>query len=509
VGKPSGIRTEIILNIAFLMAAALVFSGFLLLKLTERELISQRLSNISATMETLSKSLSAATRGEAISSEEIFGRARILLEKVSPVLPLEGWGVAGPDLGLIASSGSVFQFEKTELSRVRNLSQPALQIHNPASWFSPSADTGYSVIVTVPVTLRGQFAGALQARFSLADVRHRMAGARKLIFAYSLVFGIILVLFGFYLLNRTVVRPLKQLTEKTCKVAGGDLEQNLPVEGTREIAALADSFNTMTAALRESRLQTEQHIESLKKANTELQSTRDELVRSEKMASVGHLAAGMAHEIGNPLGALVGYLELLKAATPSEVSTDILRRALAETGRIDRLVRDLLDYAAPGTLEEEILDPVEAVVAARDLLDQQGALEGLQIRNELPPALAEVFMVRHRLVQVFVNLLLNARDASSPGGSIRLAGGEKEAFVLLEVADKGTGIGPEVLGHIFDPFYTDKPPGKGRGLGLSICHRVVSEAGGRIEVQSRPGEGSRFTVWLPKAAQDNVGLEIH
>ncbi len=501
MAKPSGLRTEIILNIAFLMAAALVFSGFLLLKLTERELLDQRLSGITAIMGSLSESLTSGTRGQPLSPREFLGRAGDMLKAASPTLPMDAWAVTGPNLGLFASSGPVFQVETADLARARNFSQPVLQVHYPPSFFSPAAPADYSAVVTVPVTFHGQFAGALQARFPLADLRQRMASAQKLIFAYSLGFGIILVLFGFYLLNRIVVRPVKRLTETTRKVAGGDLEQTLPVEGPREIAALADSFNTMTAALNESRLQTESTIGSLKKTNAKLQATRDELVRSERMASVGHLAAGMAHEVGNPLGALIGYLELLKGENPTGASGDILRRSLAEAERIDRLVRDLLDYAGPGTLEEGMLDPAEAVSAARELLAQQGAFEGLQVSDELPAALPEVLLVRHRLVQVLVNLLLNARDASSPGDTIRLCGGEKEGFVWLAVVDAGEGMAPEVLGHIFDPFYTRKAPGKGRGLGLSVCHRVVEEAGGRIEVESRPAEGSRFTVWLPKADQ--------
>ncbi|MEJ2700330.1 MAG: HAMP domain-containing protein, partial [Desulfuromonadales bacterium] len=282
----------------------------------------------------------------------------------SPMLSMDGWAVADPKLELFTSSAPVFQLETADLARARNLSRPALQMHYPASLFAPADATDYSAVVTVPVTFHGQFAGALQARFPMADLRERMASAQKLVFAYSLVFGIILVVFGSYLLNRSVVRPLRFLTETTRKVAGGDLEQYLPVEGPREIAALADSFNTMTAALQESRLQTEATIGSLKAANSELQATRDELVRSERMASVGHLAAGRAHEVGNPLGALVGYLELLKAENLSGTSEDILRRSLAETERIDRLVRDLLDYAAPGKLEEELLNPVGAAASA-------------------------------------------------------------------------------------------------------------------------------------------------
>jgi signal transduction histidine kinase len=207
----------------------------------------------------------------------------------------------------------------------------------------------------------------------------------------------------------------------------------------------------------------------------------------------------MAHEIGNPLGAVVGYLEFLKGEYPPGREKEIIERALGETGRIDRLVRELLDYAAPAGSELQTFDPVAAMAEASDILAHQGAFEGLHLDDRLPPTLPATYMVRHQLVQVFINLLLNARDASMVRGTIRLGGGEEGGLVRLSVADAGAGMDPETLAHIFDPFFTTKAPGKGRGLGLAVCQRVVSEAGGRIDVRSVPGQGSEFTVWLKKA----------
>jgi signal transduction histidine kinase len=283
------------------------------------------------------------------------------------------------------------------------------------------------------------------------------------------------------------------------RITVGDLEQTVPVEGPREIADLAGSFNVMTAALRQSWREREAHILALQQTNEELRQTQNELIRSEKMASVGHLAAGMAHEIGNPLGAVVGYLEFLKGESSPALLKQIVERALAETGRIDCLVRELLDYAAPAGSETQEFDPIEALTEAKKILLHQGAFDGLQLDDCLPQALPATIMVRHRLVQVFINLLLNARDASSAGGSIRLSAGEEGRLVWLAVGDDGSGMDSNALSHIFDPFYTTKAPGKGRGLGLAVCQRVVGEAGGQIEVWSAPGTGSAFRVWLKKA----------
>jgi signal transduction histidine kinase len=355
-------------------------------------------------------------------------------------------------------------------------------------------------VVTVPILRQGVFHGALQARFPLNEVRQRVTSAQKLMLLYAVLYGTVLVLSGVYFLSRTVVRPIRRLQSMSQRIACGDLEQAMAVEGPREIADLADSFNGMAAALRQSQRERESHIQTLQQANEELRQTQNELIRSEKMASVGHLAAGMAHEIGNPLGAVVGYLEFLKSESLQAREKEIVERALAETGRIDRLVRELLDFAAPAGSEPQTFDPVVAMTEARDILAHQGAFDGLELDDRLPTGLPATVMVRHRLVQVFINLLLNARDASSAGGVIRLSGGEEGGLVRLSVADVGAGMNPETLAHIFDPFFTTKAPGKGRGLGLAVCQRVVGEAGGRIEVRSAPGQGSEFTVWLKKAS---------
>jgi signal transduction histidine kinase len=306
-------------------------------------------------------------------------------------------------------------------------------------------------------------------------------------------------LFGVYVLSRAVLRPVRRLQEVSQLIAAGDLNQAVPPEGPVELAELAGSFNSMVVALRRGQLEREAHIDALERANTEVRKAQDELVRSEKLASIGHLAAGMAHEIGNPLGAVVGYLGILDEETTSVREKEIIGRAQAEVSRIDRLVRELLDYAAPLDGRDQLFDPVGAMAEARDILAHQGLFDGVDFDDQLPAGLPLTRMARHKLVQVFINLLLNARDALAPGGTIRLDAGEEKGLLWLAVADTGIGMDTEVLAHIFEPFYSTKDPGKGRGLGLAVCQRVVDEVGGRIKVTSVPGEWSEFRVWLPKA----------
>lgn len=497
----TGLRAEIIVNIALLMGAALLFAGFLLIRLTERELLAQRVTGATGVMEILARAIPLNLAAASDPDAALLAAISSLVQGLPPGSAVQGWGVAGRELNPLAEHGrsSGFRLEEKALAQVRISGEPAARIHYPSAWPLLGSHPESYVAVTVPVLRHGDFVGALQARFPLTDVRLRVRSAQKLMLLYAVLYGTVLVLFGVYFLSRTVVWPIRRLRAMSQRIAAGDLEQAVPVEGPREIADLASSFNAMAVTLRQSRQETQAHIEALQQTNEELRQTQNELIRSEKMASVGHLAAGMAHEIGNPLGAVVGYLEFLKGESPPGREREIVERALAETGRIDRLVRELLDYAAPAGSEAQTFDPAAAMAEAREILAHQGAFDGLDLDDRLPPALPATVMVRHRLVQVFINLLLNARDASSAGGAIRLRGGEEGGLVWLSVADAGSGMSPETVAHIFDPFYTTKAPGKGRGLGLAVCQRVVGEAGGRIEVRTAAGQGSEFTVWLKKA----------
>lgn len=497
----TGLRSEIIVNIVLLLAAALLFAGFLLIKLTERELLAQRVSTVTGAMEMLARSVLSGDSGDRCADAGLADCLFSPMQQLPAEFATEGWGAADSSLELqtgVGGSGR-FRLDATALHQVRLTRESHVLLNYPAAWPLAEPAATSNVVVTVPLLRHGDLYGLLQAKFSLAEVRQRVATAQRLVLLYTLLYGAVLVPFGVYILSRAVLRPVRRLQAMSQRIAAGDLEQAVPVEGPMEIAELARSFNAMTAALRQGELEREAHIRALQQANAEVRQAQDDLIRSEKMASVGHLAAGMAHEIGNPLGAVVGYLEYLKGEAAAEGEKEIIERALAETGRIDRLVRELLDYAAPADGRLQLFDPVGAMAEARDILAHQGLFDGVVIDDRLPVGLPPTRMARHKLVQVCINLLLNARDALAAGGTIRLSAGEEGKQLWLAVTDTGTGIDAEVLAHIFDPFYSTKEPGKGRGLGLAVCQRVIGEAGGRIEVASVPGEGTEFRVWLAQA----------
>ena len=497
--KSVGLFTEIVVTISFLLVAALLLTGFLLVRLTEQELVDQRVKSVVGTTEILSQTFFSDEQHPPIEAVNLKSRAEALSQVFRTVSALNSWGLVDHNLSPqpLTNDQTGYELDLGELSQVRESGETSVRVRFPSSWNPFDTEPLAFVRVISAIKYRGQFMGALQGQFSLEDVRLRVVAAQRLVLLYTLLYGGILLLFGAYILNRTVANPIRRLKKITGQVADGDLEQQLPVSGPKEVADVAVSFNRMLMALQHSKQETRDSIESLQQVNNELRSTRDELVMTEKMASVGNLAAGMAHEVGNPLGATIGYLELLKSELDTGRSKEIVEYALRETGRIDRLVRDLLDYAAPPTVHPETLDIVEVAMEACDLLTQQGIFEKLSLQVDFPMPLECVTIARHKLQQVLINLLLNARDATPPGGEICLSGGETKSRIWLKIEDSGTGIDPEIQEHLFDPFFTTKAPGEGCGLGLSVCYRIIDEADGSIEVTSREGGGSSFTIWLP------------
>jgi hypothetical protein len=326
---------------------------------------------------------------------------------------------------------------------------------------------------------------------------------------------LLFVLFGRHLVHRLVLSPLSELSAEADRLASGQVATPARAFETRELAHLSERFHSMAE---------------------QLLDVQSQAVRAEKLAGVGRLAAGVAHEIRNPLGAFGNYVEVLRQRGADAALVDGMRR---EVARMDRIVEGLLDYARPGapsgttSLSEVVRDVV-------GFLGDQGALKGHEIVLEVSDGSRPVRGDRKALEQVLVNLLLNARDASAPGRRIWV-GAVPKTFVprnvpehrsadpagvgsqpnrpavltsrrpwrpdlpagtiggLLYVADEGPGVPEEERERIFDPFYTTKDPGQGTGLGLAIVARTVHDAGGVVWVDRAREGGAVFKVFLPQA----------
>lgn len=470
-----GLQFELILTTALLVGAALLFGGFILLHLTEQKLVEQQLNHVRFTVQLVGRTLShGALTNTEIDREKLYD----LLTGLE--LELDEWVFYDRSMQAIAGGNQPDRDDRRTnvlAHQARLTTEPLLQLDSPAFWLPFTEHSAGSVESAIGLyDAERRFAGVAWLRFSLSNVQHQVAATRRLVFIYVFLYGLVLTTFGVVVLSRNVVGPVNRLREATASVATGDLTTHVVVDGPREIADLGQSFNKMTDALR---------------------NGRDELLRSERMASIGHLSAGMAHEIGNPLAAIIGYLEILKADAGEESQRDLVRRSLDETARIDRLIRDLLDYAAPGGTVADPVDLCESLNATVQSLQSQAVFDDYTITLEVPATLSSVRINPHKLTQVLVNLISNARDASDQGSTIVVSASQTESEVLISVKDQGEGIDAEMRTHIFDPFFSTKPEGEGRGLGLTICHRIVDEVGGRIEVVSEDKSGSTFLVRLP------------
>jgi signal transduction histidine kinase len=246
------------------------------------------------------------------------------------------------------------------------------------------------------------------------------------------------------------------------------------------VNALAMAFNQMTASLA---------------------AQREQLIRTEKLASVGQLAAGVAHEIGNPLAAILGFVDILRAGVDHPVSPaeqrDMLDRVKAETQRIHRTIEDLLAYSRPSREEAQPTDALKILKASQGLLEPQKRFRMVRVVTEAPAEWPRVVVSPGRLQQVFVNLLLNAADAMDGEGTVTVSCHREERRVRISFNDTGPGVPSELRRKIFDPFFTTKPPGQGTGLGLAISRSILETFGGGLDLGSNGGPGATFVVSLP------------
>ena len=347
--------------------------------------------------------------------------------------------------------------------------------------------------------------GAVLAALRLDDGIGASQPLLRLVALYTVLVAGVLLLFVTFALTRLVVRPIDALSQSARRVATGGRRLEPPAGGAAELVDLGESLATMTGSLIAKEEQLRGQVDALERATTELRLAQDQVIRAERLASVGRLAAGLAHEVGNPLAALMGLEDLLlDGGLEPDEQRDFLGRMRRETERIHRIVRDLLDFARPApvmeTTEPARLD--EALDEIVSLLRPQRKMREVTLEVHLDDGLPAVRMGHAPLLQVLLNLVDNAADAlataSPPGGHVWVRGSLDADAVVLTVDDDGPGIDPRVLDSLFEPFVTTKPPGEGTGLGLAVCRGLVESAGGQLLATPRSPRGARFTVRLPR-----------
>ena len=481
MARRRGLRSEVLLSLALLMGTSILVLGALLLATHESHV--RQLHGLAA------RSLLADARSPLpLLPESVPGMRWWWLDAAGAVSPRS------------ESAGEIDAESRELAAEVRAAGRPLLRAGRPWQAIRFAAPVGSQEVAVAwlpPVASPGVLAAALLC-------------------ALCVFTG-----FGAYVLQASLVRPLEQLAAAAHAIAAGELHARAPVEGTRETAELAQAFNAMTESLERRSEALEKAVAELRESNQSLRETRAGLDRAERLAAVGRLAAGVAHEVGNPMGALLAFIDL--AGRDSGLGAggrEHLSRALREGERVRRILRQLLDFSSPPRGARVAIDLVRLCEETAGLVRAQRRYQGIAIevvaQGDPPAALADPAAIS----QIVLNLLLNAADALCQGSpqpriSIRVrpalgrvrAGDEnsraaasrrRSDAVECVIADNGPGIPEEDRERIFDAFFTTKPPGEGTGLGLANAVRFAEESCGALELLAAgPEGGAAFVLRLP------------
>ncbi len=361
--------------------------------------------------------------------------------------------------------------------------------------------------------------GVLDIVYSLEEIDRLIQTHSARVVGVSLAFIAFVSLGISFFVHRMVYVPLRDLEAGARRLASGDLEQPIPVRSGDEFGRLAGSFNDMTKALEDSQRELKEWAHTLEEkvaAKTrELHAAQAESAQREKLASVGLLAAGIAHELNNPLTGILTFSHLTrgKMAEGSPEAED-LDLVIQETKRCSTIIKRLLDFAREKTPEKRYADLNRIIEDTVQLVDRSAYVHDIEIATELDPDLPQIWVDEDQIKQVIMNMLVNAQHAIEDEGRITIRsrrapepkspepGAPPVPMVELSISDSGSGIAEKDLRRIFDPFFTTKGVGRGTGLGLSVSHGIVKAHNGAIEVQSAVGKGTTFRVYLPLEAQD-------
>jgi signal transduction histidine kinase len=351
--------------------------------------------------------------------------------------------------------------------------------------------------------------GSVAAVVRVDSARTPAAPLIRLVGLYMAVIALGTLVGAYFALTRLIVRPVDALSASAERVVRGARELEVPGRAPRELRDLGASLRTMTSHLVREEEALRRKITEVEQATERLKAAQDTVVRSERLASVGRLSAGLAHEIGNPIAALLGLQDLLLEGglDPAE-QRDFLLRMKRETSRVHRILRDLLDFARPAALRTEPEAPGDVVAALADtlaLVRPQKDLRDLRLVDEVRGLLPRVRLGHEQLVQLLLNLVMNAADACGERGTISVVLEPTPGGARIVVTDDGPGVAPEVRERLFEPFVTTKEVGKGTGLGLAVSRGLVEASGGSIELDANYTSGARFVIELPAAKTTAAG----
>jgi two-component system NtrC family sensor kinase len=437
----------------------------------------------------------------------LLNRDYLIVDEVKDIV-YKGVKYKGKDIG----TATIFQWDVRTSTNVRNsdglraigtrvssdVYEKVLENGQPyiGRSFVVNADyiTAYEPIRNITGEVIGMlYVGILEAPYT--DRRNELV----LSFFAVAILGIILALLMVVFVTSRITRPLDSLVFATEKVAQGDLAYEVPVKSGDELGNVAASFNKMTKVLKSSNEEITKRTRDLEETNKELRETQAQLIQTEKMSSLGRLAAGVAHEINNPLTGVMTFSHLLLKNAKDEATRKDLEIIVRETTRCKKIIKGVLDFARETPPQRKLCQVNDIIGRTLAILEPQSLFHNIQTERNLDDKLPQIWIDENQMEQVFMNIALNAAEAMKGEGrfSISSSLNKREDFVEVRMEDTGMGISKEYLNKIFDPFFTTKDPQKGTGLGLSVSYGIVQKHKGDILVESEVGKGTIFIIKLP------------
>jgi len=348
--------------------------------------------------------------------------------------------------------------------------------------------------------------GFVEADLSLAILDEALLKQGLALSAYVILFVLAVSTFLGIIIYKIVSKPVQVLVNGMDKVAGGDLNHSVPIKSTDEMGVLAKTFNSMINDLKTASDQREKWTQMLEKEiakkTEEIQTTHNNLMQTEKLASLGRMAAGVAHEINNPLTGVVTFAHLLKKRFPADsTEAEDLNVIIEQSDRCSKIIKNLLTFARATPSDKGEVSIHDLLNSTVFMVKNQEKFHHIKFNINLEDSHPVVYGDATQFQQIFLNMFINAVDAMNGRGNITVATRkvqeDSKNFIEIEFTDEGCGISEENMPKLFEPFFTTKPVGKGTGLGLSVSHGIVKHLGGHLKVKSTYGKGTSFFVRLP------------
>lgn len=539
-----GLKTKIAFNIAILFFVAMLLINIVTVMTAQREIIRREVSLGHFILSTLEADLLKSLNLESDPSSSI---ARAEVNRLLTEAGVTGALILGKHNERISFRSSPKALQDELVKHCRKV----MQSKKPeANFFGTTWGVFWrqrrDLILSTPLLQNDQALAAASIVLPLEGIYQSLRRSQKMLFIYLFINTVILTFIGIYRLSKVYFQPLTRLARRAEDYREDDEMLFSVRKEDNELHKLSGSLNGMLRRISVDKEKLRSTVNSLETANLELKKAQEEIIRAEKLASVGRLSAGIAHEIGNPIGIVMGYLELLKQKDiPETERKEYIHRTEDEIERINTIIRQLLEISRPSNAGLKVVSVHDLIDDIAQVLDVQPLMSNIELECRLEAQNDRVLADSNPLRQVFLNLIINAADAVSSEDEDNAVNGklliqsslvgetpeyehgyeydheddavavenparsrpracnqetqlqDQQKHLKIMFIDNGPGITEENIANIFDPFYTTKDPGKGTGLGLSVSFMIIEGFGGKLTVSSEIGGGTTMTVLLP------------